>query len=215
MFAILLRILKYFLIIALPFLALIRGAVYIHMQYDPGPYLSLGGGVLISFVVLMIYITFIYNFFTSKVGGLSAFKWRAFFTMFIIIGYCSYCLFYISDRNLKHQSLSSELRSVHPIIRVAISTWSFVDRDLIITDAKRQPEDYRKMGLPTNSRSLHYRQDDGYAYALDLRTRNHSEFRNSVLRNYCRFMGLRTLRHTGTADHLHISIFCHELPGAK
>ena len=209
MLRVIITILKYFLIVLLPFLSLIRGAVYLHVNYNPGPFLAVIGGVFFAFVILMIYITILNYFFTDRIGGISAFKWRAMFSMLLVLGYCSFCLFYISDDNLKHKSLSKELRSVHPIMRLAIGTWSILDKDLIITDANRQPEDYRKMGLPTNSKSLHILQKDGYAYALDLRTKNQSELRNMILISYCKIMGLRTLRHTGTADHLHISLHCH------
>jgi hypothetical protein len=62
------------------------------------------------------------------------------------------------------------------------------------------------MGLPPYERSLHLRQDDGYAHAVDLRTAGRSEWRNFLMRSYYRLMGFRTLRHVGTADHLHVSL---------
>jgi hypothetical protein len=70
----------------------------------------------------------------------------------------------------------------------------------------RQPEDYERMGLSTNGASLHYRQADGYAHAVDLRTRGRSPGRNILIRLYFEAMGFDTLRHVGTADHLHVSL---------
>lgn len=209
MLRVIVTILKYILILILPFIALMRGAIFVHMNYNPGPFLAVLGGAISAFVVLMVYITILNYFFTDRIGGVSAFKWRAMLSMFLIMGYCAFCLFYMSDKNVKNSSLSKELRTVHPIVRITMGTWSILDRDLIITDANRQPEDYRKMGLPVNSKSLHYRQKDGYAYALDLRTQGHSELKIFILSSYCKLMGLNILRHTGTADHLHVSLHCH------
>jgi hypothetical protein len=88
-----------------------------------------------------------------------------------------------------------------------------IDENLVITDASRVPEDYKKMGLPTNKSSLHYKQKDGYAYALDLRTNGRYEIRNFLIKSYFYFMGFNTLRHVGTDDHLHISLPCHYKKG--
>ena len=84
----------------------------------------------------------------------------------------------------------------------------------MITDANRVPEDYRKMGLKSKSRSLHYRQKNGFVHAIDIRTKGRSEFRNFCLKWYFRLMGFNVLRHGGTGDHLHVSLFSHDSPGA-
>jgi len=62
------------------------------------------------------------------------------------------------------------------------------------------------MGLPPNESSLHFIQDDGYAHAVDLRTVGRSEFRNRMVEAGFKVMGFNTLRHSGTADHLHVSL---------
>ncbi len=62
------------------------------------------------------------------------------------------------------------------------------------------------MGLPLYEGTLHFKQADGYAHAVDLRTLGHSAVRNFLMRGYCGVMGFRTLRHVGTADHLHVSL---------
>ena len=126
---------------------------------------------------------------------------------FRIVGcFCLYSLLYLSDSNAKASEVRSEFNSLHPILRVAVSTTILADRTLIITDAKRDLDDYSSMGLPANSRSRHLPQSDGFVHAVDIRTNGHSEFRNTMLEMSYRLMGLKTLRHVGTADHLHIEL---------
>ena len=84
------------------------------------------------------------------------------------------------------------------------------DADAVMTDADRSPEFYARAGLPANESSLHFRQDDGFVHALDLRTINRPEWRNLAAELAFRAMGFHTLRHVGTADHLHVSL---RLPG--
>jgi hypothetical protein len=107
---------------------------------------------------------------------------------------------------VKNEDLRSEYRSLHPLLRVATSTFILVDGDLVITDMERQAADYERMRLPVYERSLHFVQEDGYAHAVDLRTIGRSEWRNFTMQVCFRAMGFRTLRHVGTADHLHVSL---------
>src|SRR5437773_7025786 len=37
-------------------------------------------------------------------------------------------------------------RSLHPLLRLALSTWILLDRDAVITDLARRPEDYAALG---------------------------------------------------------------------
>ena len=53
---------------------------------------------------------------------------------------------------------------------------------------------------------LHFRQRDGWVHALDMRTIGHGTVRNWLTAAYFRLLGFRTLRHVGTADHLHVSL---------
>lgn len=101
------------------------------------------------------------------------------------------------------------------MLRLAVSTLIHIDKELIITDADRQPEDYKKMGLKSKKLSLHYKQNTGYSHALDLRTSGRPIWKNLIVQNYFRLMGFRTLRHVGTADHLHVSLMSHQNPYAK
>jgi hypothetical protein len=95
---------------------------------------------------------------------------------------------------------------MHPVLRVAVSTVTLADNDLVVTDIERFEEDYASMGLPVNQTSFHYRQESGYVHAVDIRTIGHGFVRNALLRGSLEIMGFRTIRHVGTADHLHVEL---------
>ena len=80
------------------------------------------------------------------------------------------------------------------------------NRDLVITDASRTAVDYLRMGLPVFDGTLHYPQRDGWVHAVDLRTNGRNPVVNWLVEGYFRAMGFRTLRHVGTADHLHVEL---------
>ncbi|MEM9545360.1 MAG: hypothetical protein AAGA77_05275 [Bacteroidota bacterium] len=210
-----LKISRVVLIIVLPFFILIRGSSFIHNNHNLGPWLSLGGGALITAILLFIYMSFIYRRFTKKFGDRDNLKRRSLFALALVVLYCGYGLFFISSDNFKNPDLKSEITELHPLLRLGVSTFILMDKDMIITDASRVPEDYRKMGLQTARNSLHYKQEDGFAYAIDLRTNNRNEFRNRMMQVYFNILGFNTLRHSGTDDHLHVSLYCHYRPGAR
>lgn len=62
------------------------------------------------------------------------------------------------------------------------------------------------MGLRTFRRSRHYVQEDGWVHAVDIRTRGRGMIRNTLARAWFALMGFDTPRHTGTADHLLVSL---------
>ena len=86
------------------------------------------------------------------------------------------------------------------------STLILADGSLVITDTSREAADYRRMGLPVQQRSLHYRQADGWSHAIDLRTSGRAAWQNAWMQVYFEAMGFQTLRHVGTADHLHVAL---------
>lgn len=135
--------------------------------------------------------------------------------MVFLLMYCGYALFYVSGANVKSPAVASEYKSLHPILRLGISTVIFIDPSLLITDADRRPEDYDRMGLKRKLQSLHYRQNNGYVHAVDIRTNDRSSLRNWLLKIYFRSMGFNVLRHGGTADHLHVSLYSRQSPYAK
>ncbi|MDH3648035.1 MAG: hypothetical protein OEQ53_00035 [Saprospiraceae bacterium] len=202
------------ILVILPFMVLIRGSVYLHEHMNVFPRLALFGGVALTFVLLFIYFTFFYGRLTGEWGSVGSFRRRAIILVLFIAAYCGYALFYVSGSNVKSPEIAREFRNLHPILRLGISTVIFLDPTLLITDADRLPEDYDKMGLQRKSQSLHYRQDDGYVHAVDIRTNGRSALRNWFLKVYFKSMGFNVLRHVGTADHLHISLQSRNIPSA-
>ena len=205
---------KILFIFILPFVVLIRGAVYVHTQFQVYPHIALIAGMGFTFVVLFIYSTFFLGR-HRRDNKRRSLKGRALIVGVLLLSYCIYGLFYVSGKNVKSEAVGKEYRSLHPILRMGISTIIFLDPSLILTDANRLPEDYRKMGLKTKSHSLHYRQSNGFAHAVDIRTNGRSMLRNSLLQLYFKMMGFNVLRHGGTGDHLHISMMSHDRPYAK
>jgi len=126
--------------------------------------------------------------------------------LLVTAGFTVWTLLYISVDNVKSGEIKATYQSLHPLLRLSAGTLFIVDASSVITDTARTPEDYTRMGLPTNESSLHFRQDDGYVHALDLRTRSRAEWRNQLTTMWFGVLGFKTLRHTGTADHLHVSL---------
>ena len=207
------NIIKIFLLLVMPFVVLIRGAVYLHEQYELYSWFSLFGGVVMSALLLLIYFIFIQGYFTGRLGNFKSLKRKYWLALILVLVYCLPSVLFLSAANAKHPEVQNEFLSLHPILRLGISTIIFLDNDLVVTDAKRQPEDYQKMGLKTKKQSLHYKQSDGFAHAVDIRVNDRSEIRNWLLKAYFNAMGFNTLRHIGTSDHLHVSLMSHDRPG--
>ena len=212
---ILYNLIKLLLIITLPFILLIRLAVF--LQFNQGLHYSIAITVsaISTAVLLVIYFSIIYGRLTKRRTQIKYLR-RRFAIAFFLVGILSvHGIMFVSSENTKSSAVNQEFRSLQPVLRLGCSVLFLLDKNAIITDGSRLPEDYKKMGLKSLRNSLHYKQKDGYAYALDLRTKNRSEIRNSFLKAYFYLMGFRTLRHVGTADHLHISMPCRFSPGAR
>jgi len=186
-----------------PFFLLIKTSIHLNIDQGLNGWVSLFGGIGATVAILLVYVVMLFRKVKNKklifrygLGGVGA----------LVGGFCLYGLLYVSSVNAKSDSVKEVYRSLHPILRVAVATTTLAEGDLVITDIKRSAEDYTKMGLPINQSSLHFPQPDGYVHAIDLRTKGHSEFRNFILSNSLRLMGFKTLRHVGSADHLHISL---------
>ena len=177
-----------------------------YLSFEAGPWLSVAGGAVVSAIFLTICLTVIYKWAAGRVGSFKAFKWRAYLSLMLVLGFCFYSLIFLSENNAKGKPVVEEFKSLHPVLRVGISTTILADRSLLITDASRVPEDYDEMGLRRNVQSLHYIQPDGFVHAVDIRTNGRSDGRNQLLQATFRLMGFKTLRHVGTSDHLHIAL---------
>jgi hypothetical protein len=209
-------VLKIVLLILFPFAILIRSATYIHNQYDVFSMTSLLAASIFTTILLFIYFSFFYGKLTGRFGDFNAMKRRALIAFLMVAVYSLHGILFFSSSNLKNPALKSEINGLHPILRLGMSTLVYIDNDLIITDATRAPEDYKKMGLPTKRASLHYTQESSnYAHAVDIHTKNRGEWKNFLVKKYFDLLGFNTLRHGGTADHLHVSIKSHDFPNAR
>ncbi|MBO6575856.1 MAG: hypothetical protein JJ896_10600 [Rhodothermales bacterium] len=186
-------------LLLLPFWVLVRGATALAVETGAGPWMSLVGAVLATTALIALY-----GFVAGRRLGLRPGKWLPRASLAVVGAYCVYGLLFLSPRQFKSASVQETYTSLHPAIRLALATMVLVDSDAVITDGARQPEDYGRMNLPVNQRSLHYAQESGYVHAVDLRTIGRPEWLNTATRLYLRSVGLEVLRHTGTADHFHV-----------
>ena len=191
------------LLAVLPFVLLVRGGVFAYQQWGLGAWSSLAVSAAATALLLAFYAWAVsrrlgagrrLRKFMTRVAALAA-------TAFVL-----YSLVVIAGGNVKSEDVRAEYSSLHPLLRMAVSVFVLADADAVITDAARTPEFYARAGLPANEASLHFRQDDGFVHALDLRTINRPEWRNLAAELAFRAMGFHTLRHVGTADHLHVSL---------
>jgi cbb3-type cytochrome oxidase subunit 3 len=187
----------------LPFFILIRTSIFLNYSFGWNGWLALAGGITATVLLLLLYVLYLFRK-TSNKRLLLKFSLAGIGTL--VFAFCFYGVLYISSVNAKNDEVRQVYRSLHPILRVAIATATFADGNLVITDIQRTPEDYAAMGISLNEGSLHFTQASGYVHAIDLRTIGHSEFRNFLLRTSLRIMGLKTIRHVGTADHLHVAL---------
>jgi len=195
--------LKVVLVLALPFVLLVRGSVYSYQEMGFHTWTALGSGVAVTVLLFLIYASWLWKRMTGK-RKVPRLARRV--LMLAVGGYAAYALLFLSAANVKTPELRDYYTSLHPLLRLGSSTFLLFDREAVITDMQRTPEDYLKMGLPINETSLHFKKEDKYVHAMDLRTVGRPEWRNQLTDGYFRLMGFRTLRHVGTADHLHISL---------
>lgn len=190
-------------IVVLPFLVLLRSSVYLYQDRGIPTWLALAAGVALTLGVVTAYGAWISKRLTGKARVALITKWVA---LPLVLFYCGYSLLYLARVNAKTEGVREYYTSVHPLLRIAVSTLILIDDEIVITDLGRTPADYIAMGLRVNEASLHYRLDGGYVHAMDLRTIGRSAVRNRFTQTYFRLLGFRTLRHVGTADHLHVSL---------
>ncbi len=196
--------------VVLPFVVLVRLGSWLYLRWSYPTWLALGAAAGVTVLLLTVYAAWISRTLTGRARLVTVGKWVA---LPLVLAYCGYALLYVAETNTKTAEVRSYYRALHPVLRIALSTLILADEDLVITDLGREPEDYERMGLPVRQRSHHYRQDDGYIHAADLRTLGRPAWRNWLMERYFRLMGFRTLRHVGTADHLHVGLDVGRLGG--
>ena len=187
----------------LPFLVLIRGGVLAYRAWGLGTWPSLAVAVVTTALLLGAHAWFIGRRIGAGEGARRILMRGA---MALGIAYVGYALVYVASSNLKSDDVRAEYSTIHPLLRVATSALILADPSMVLTDAGRTPEDYWLMGLPRNEASLHFQQADGWVHALDLRTNDRPEWRNRAVELAFWALGFHSLRHVGTADHLHVSL---------
>jgi len=191
----------------LPFALLIRGGVFAYREWGVGtwPALIIAAGA--TALLLGGYAWLLTRRFGASRGVRKLVTRSA---MGVGVAYVAYALVFIASENVKSEDVQAEYATVHPLLRIAASALILIDPASVITDAGRTQEDYFLMGLPPNEASLHFEQETGYVHALDLRTNGRPEWRNKAVELGFWALGFHSLRHVGTADHLHLSL---RLPG--
>jgi len=187
----------------LPFILLIRGGVFAYQQWDLAPWLALTLSATATTLLLALY-AFVASRRIGAGKGLTKLMTRA--AMLLAGAYVVYSVMFVAVGNVKSPEVRAEYTALHPLLRLGASALILVDSDAVITDAGRTPDFYRRLGLPPNESSLHFEQESGFVHALDLRTIGRSDRRNRAVEIAFRAMGFHTLRHVGTADHLHVSL---------
>ena len=186
----------------LPFIVLVRTSLWLNLSMGWPPWPALVMGSLTVMALLVGYMAW---------GGRMLFGvwlfnqvvWKG--VVVAVSIFVLYSAMYISGANVKTAEVKATWLSLDPILRVATSFVVIADDELVVTDAARTPADYAQMGLPALENSKHYPQESGYVEAIDIRTRGRSEITNNAVRLFFWLCGFNTLRHVGTADHLHIS----------
>ncbi len=213
---VLVQLCKVLVLLLLPFLVLIRASVFFHDHYFASPWISLLSGLVLTAFLLFLYFTFFYGRLTGQFGNIESIRRRALIALLLVAVYALHGVLFIKSKNLKTSSLKNEFLEVHPVLRLSVSTLIWIDPSLLLTDASREIEDYDSMGLKRNKNSLHLKQKtSNYVHAIDIRTKGRSEWKNKSLEYYFWAMGFNTIRHKGTADHLHISISSRDRVGKK
>lgn len=196
-------ILKVAAMVALPFIVYVRSSVGLYSSGGLSPWLSVLGAATVTVALVSVYAAWLSRRFKGRARARSIMQWVALPTAG---AWCLYSLLYLSSGNAKSEEVRGYYRSLHPVLRVAVATAILGDGDMVITDMRRVASDYTRMGLPINDRTKHYEQKNGWVHAVDLRTMGRSKVRNAAVKFYFSLMGFQTLRHVGTADHLHVQL---------
>lgn len=191
------------LLVALPFVVLLRGSVYLYERLGWSAWMALVVAALATLLLVAIYGAWLAWRFTGRARVTTIAKWVA---APLVVVYCGHALLFLSRAHAQGEGVRAEYGATHPLLRLALATVILANEDIVITDMSRLPADYAGMGLPVFDGTLHARQRDGWVHAVDLRTAGRGMVQNWLVEWYFEAMGFRTLRHVGTADHLHVEL---------
>jgi hypothetical protein len=200
------RALAVLALLVLPFVLLVRGSVFLYTRHGFPTWIALLSAAGVMLLVVTAYAAWLAHRLTGRLRVTIVAQWVA---APLVLSFCAHALLFLARANAKGDQVQAEYRATHPLLRVALATLMLANNDLVVTDLRRVPADYARMGLPVFDGTLHARQPDGWAHAVDLRTIGRGAIVNLLVEWYFRAMGFRTLRHVGTADHLHVELPLH------
>ena len=93
--------------------------------------LALAGGTACTAAVVTAYAALVWHRVTGRVR-LALVARR--FAPPLVVAYCGYAVIYLSSANAKSERVRAYYASLHPLLRVALSTLILADRDLVVTD---------------------------------------------------------------------------------
>ena len=155
--ALFVALLKALAVVALPFLVYVRASVFLY-RHGAHPWIAILVSAILTVGIVSGFVILLARRFRGRARVPTVVKWAA---VPVVFTWCVYAAFYLSRVNVKSDDVRAYYSAVNPILRVALSTIVLVEPDLVVTDMGRVPASYRRMGLPVNHRTMHYRQPDG------------------------------------------------------
>jgi hypothetical protein len=192
---------------ALPFYLLVRGALVASARWGWNAWLAVAFGMLLSALAASGIAWWAQRRLALGIS-FRALATRA--ALPLVAVFCAFSVVHLSRSNAKDAEVRAAWTALHPALRLAVGTLRLLDGRIVLTDIERGEADYAAMRLPRPEHSFHYRQEDGTVHAIDLRTEGRGAVRNELVRAYFELLGFETIRHVGTADHLHV-----RLPGLR
>jgi len=189
-------------IAAAPFCLLVRGALLASAAWGCHAWLAVAFGALLAALAISAAAWWMLR----RLAIARSFRAIALRVALPLVGaFCAFSLLYLSARTRNPPRSARPTRGcTDPPPRRRHGAHR--RHELVVTDIERRPISYAAMQLPRPLHSLHYLQDDGTVHALDLRTGGRGALRNGLVRLYFEVLGFDTLRHRGTADHLHVRL---------
>lgn len=178
-----------------------RAQLLLLERFPQGDWMVACGGLLTGGLVLAVFLVTVFTCRSLKRTGLLL---LAVPLMVAGVGLAGIARF--PERHFKDGQVAAEWGQLHPTLRLALWVVALEDWDMVLTDIARTPERYVGMGIEPPGESRHYVDEDGYARAVDLRVADAGPLRNWIRQGVLLMMGLETLRHEGTADHLHMAL---------
>src|SRR5262245_12254713 len=188
------------LLVALPFYLLVRGALLARAVWGWNAWLAVLFGAALAGAAASGTAWWTQR----KLGLRISFGALATAVLPAVAVFCSLSLVHLARHNAKTPEIQSAWTELHPALRLAVATLRLLDGHIVLTEIDRNPGSYAEMRLPRPVNSYHYLQADGTVHAIDLRTDGRGALRNGLVQLYFEVLGFETMRHIGTADHLHV-----------